>query len=318
MDRARWRKQVNPPAARPGLVALITVMALALLSVSPALARRPHGFSGQPENDTFIPPRTPAEAAFERVKLDIAAGVRQFALRAAARPTRAGLARTDSFCISDCGGGGGGDGGGTGGGTTAPALTVILDARARRQSTSFWCGPASGQVVINYSRGYVFSNLTGDGTSTNWTSQDTIAGWMKTTESAGTLGSNLAAALNRPDAVLKPQPEWSYLYATNADGADMHAKIVTDIGKYSMPLVIAVRPHAVDAAYYLPSWPKELPGAKHWITIYGYDGFWDGTDYPQVYYTESSGNGGKSPGPYNVGSLTMWKVNQYNAKTIVW
>jgi hypothetical protein len=112
--------------------------------------------------------------------------------------------------------------------------------------------------------------------------------------------------------------DWSYLYATNTDGPDMHAKIVTDIWKFAMPLVIAVKPHPVDADYFLPSWPKELPGGKHWITIYGYDGFWDGTDGPQVYYTESAGNGAKSPGPYSVGSLTMWKVNQYNAKTIVW
>ncbi|MGZ8801777.1 MAG: hypothetical protein ACXWZL_03920 [Mycobacterium sp.] len=328
MTRARWRNQLNPPAARRGLATLIAVMALAMMSTSPTLARRPNGSSGQPEGDTYIPPRTPAEAAFERVKLDIAAAVRHFAAPAAQRQTRSDLAAPASVCVSDCGGGGGGGGGiggGTGGGdsggtsgTTGPAQTVILEARARRQSTAFWCGPASGQVVINYSRGYVFPNLTGDSSTTNWKTQATIAGWMKTTESSGTLGGNLAAALNRPDAVLKPVPDWSYLYATNADGADMHAKIVTDIGKYAMPLVIAVKPHAVDADYYLPSWPKELPGAKHWITIYGYDGFWDGTDDPQVYYTESAGNGGKSPGPYNVGSLTMWKVNQYNAKTIVW
>ena len=347
MARARWRAQFNPPAARRGLAIAIALMALATLSASPALARPPIG-SGQPEGDTFIPPRTPAQAAFERAKLGVVAALRHLTAPAALGRALSNVAAPDSVCVSDCGGGagdsgsgiGGGtggdgtgtggtvDGGGTGGsgdsgGTTGiirppgPAPSVILEARARHQSESFWCGPASGQVVINYSRGYVNSALNGDSTTTNWKSQATIATWMKTTESSGTLGGNLTAALNRPDAVLKPIPEWSYLYATNSDGADMHAKILTDVWKYAMPLVIAVKPHGVDADYYLPSWPREL-SAKHWITIYGYDGFWDGTDAPQVYYTESAGNGSKGPGPYKVGSLTLWKVNQYNAKTIVW
>lgn len=312
MDRARWREQLNPPVARRGLAILITLAALATLSASPALARGPHEASGQPENDTYIPLRTPAEAAFENAKLDIAEGVRQFAAGTVRRDAGSDLAAPDSTCVSECGGGGGG------GGTTGPALSAVLEARARHQSTVFWCGPASGQVVINFSRGYVFSALNGDSTTTNWKSQDTIAGWMKTTESSGTLGSNLAAALNRPDAVLKPVPDWSYLYATNTDGPDMHSKIITDVWKFAMPLVIAVKPHKSGAEYWLPSWPKEAGNAKHWVTIYGYDGLWDGTDGPTVSYTESAGNGAKGPGPYVVGSLTMWKVNQYNASTIVW
>jgi hypothetical protein len=327
MDRARWRKQLNPPATRRGLATLITLLALAMLSTGPALARGPHGSSGQPENDTYIPVRTPAEAAFEKVKLDIAAGIRHFAARAAQHVSRSDLAAPDSVCVSDCGGGGGSGGGGIGGGTgggdgstgtTGPAPTVVLDARARHQSVAFWCGPASGQVVINYSRGYAFSTLTGDSTATNWKTQDIIAGWMKTTESLGTMGGNLAAALNRPDAVLKPVPDWSYVYSTNTDGADMHAKVLTDVWKYAMPLVIAVKPHKTGADYWLPSWPNDAGNAKHWITIYGYNGLWDGTDGPTVNYTESAGNGGKGPGPYVAGSMTMWKVNQYNASTIVW
>jgi hypothetical protein len=141
---------------------------------------------------------------------------------------------------------------------------------------------------------------------------------MKTAQSTGTLGGNLAAALNRPDAVKKPVPEWTYLYAKNTDGEDMHAKVVADVHLFSMPLVIAVKPHKADAEYFLPSWPKEAIGAKHWIVIYGYDGLWDGTDGPTLYYTESAGNGSKNPGQYPVSSMTMWKVNQYNASTIVW
>jgi hypothetical protein len=85
-----------------------------------------------------------------------------------------------------------------------------------------------------------------------------------------------------------------------------------------MPVVIAVMPHKADAAYWLPSWPREAGGAKHWIVIYGFEGLWDGTQGPQLYYTESAGNGSKNPGQYVVDSYTMWKVNQYNASTMVW
>jgi hypothetical protein len=203
-------------------------------------------------------------------------------------------------------------------GFITPGNHVVLAVRARHQSTVYWCGPASGQVVINYSRGYVYDSLNGDSAATNWKTQATIAAWMKTTESQGTLGSNLAAALNRTDAVKRPIPEWSYLYARNSDAQDLHSKVVADVSQFAMPLVIAVMPHKSAAAYWLPSWPRDAGNAKHWIVIYGYDGLWDGTQSAQVYYTESAGNGSRNPGQYVVDSYTMWKVNRYNASTIVW
>lgn len=265
------------------------------------------------------------------MKLDLVADIAAFSPNLAAQPAPGNTATTNMLCSTDCGGDGGdgseidpdepATGSGSTSGTTGfipPSSKVVLPVRARHQSTTYWCGPASGQVVINYSRGYVYDSLNGDSTSTNWKTQATIASWMKTTQSAGTLGGNLAAALNRSDAVLKPVPEWTYLYARNTDGEDMHAKVIADVHLFAMPLVIAVKPHKADADYWLPSWPREAIGAKHWVVIYGYDGLWDGTDGPTVYYTESSGNGSKNPGLYVVSSMTMWKVNQYNASTIVW
>jgi hypothetical protein len=241
----------------------------------------------------------------------------------------ASVAACETSCDYGTGDGGGTSGGatdfsagsGSSGGTTGfitPRDHMVLAVRPRHQSTVFWCGPASGQVVINYSRGYVYDSLNGDSTATNWKTQATIAAWMKTTESQGTLGSNLAAALNRPDAVLKPIPEWSYVYGRNADGQDLHSKVVTDVSQFGMPVVIAVMPHKTDGAYWLPSWPREAGGAKHWIVIYGFDGLWNGSAGPQVYYTESAGNGNRSPGQYITDVVTMWKVNQYNASTMVW
>ena len=292
--------------------AVVSAMLLALCVSSPVAAGEPAGAPVTPD-DTYIPPRTPAEAAFEQQKLEYVAAIEAYSPVGSAKAGSGDTATTDMLCITDCGG--------TGGGTTGfipPSTQGVLDVRARRQSTNYWCGPASGQVVINYSRGYVFDSLNGDSSATNWKPQATIASWMKTTQSTGTLGGNLAAALNRPDAVVKPVPEWTYLYAKNTDGEDMHGKVVADVSQFGMPLVIAVKPHKADAEYFLPSWPKEATGAKHWVVIYGYDGLWDGTTDPILYYTESAGNGSKNPGLYTVSSLTMWKVNQYNASTIVW
>lgn len=304
---------------------VVSAMLLALCVSGPVAAREPAGAPVAPD-DTYIPPRTPAQAAFEQEKLDYVAAIETYSRSGS--PKAAPGMTSNMLCSTDCGGGGTepdpdepAEGSGSTGGTTGsmpPSGKAVLPVRARHQSTNYWCGPASGQVVINYSRGYVYDSLNGDSTVTNWKTQATIANWMKTAQSTGTLGGNLAAALNRPDAVRKPVAEWTYLYARNTDGEDMHAKIVADVHYFAMPLVIAVKPHKADADYWLPSWPREAAGAKHWIVIYGYDGLWDGTGGPTVYYAESSGNGSKNPGLYTVSSVTMWKVNQYNASTIVW
>ena len=306
--------------------AVVAAMLLALCVSSPVSAREPTGAPDTPD-DTYIPPRTPAQAAFEQGKLAYVADLRSYSPGTITQPPPRNLT-SYMLCTTECGGDGSEtdpdvpvEGSASSSGTTGfipPSTRDLLDVRARRQSTSYWCGPASGQVVINYSRGYVYDSLNGDSSATNWRTQATIANWMKTGQSTGTLGGNLAAALNRPDAVLKPVPEWTYLYARNTDGADMHGKVVADVHLFSMPVVIAIKPHKADAEYFLPSWPKEAIGAKHWVVVYGYDGLWDGTTDPTLSYTESSGNGSKNPGLYTVSSLTMWKVNQYNASTIVW
>jgi hypothetical protein len=306
------------------LKAVVSALLLALCVAGPVAAREPAGAPDTPD-DTYIPPRTPAQAAFEDKKLAYVSELEAYSdVESDQRST--GEFTTFMIC-ADCGDGTATDpdvpdeGSASSEGFTGfipPSNRDVLDVRARRQSTNYWCGPASGQVVINYSRGVIFDSKDGDSAATNHRTQATIANWMKTTQSTGTLGGNLAAALNRPDAVRKPVPDWTYLYAKNSDGADMHGKVVADVHQYGMPLVIAVKPHKDNAEFFLPSWPREALGAKHWVVIYGYDGLWDGTAGPDLFYAESAGNGNKNPGLYEVDSLTMWKVNQYNASTIVW
>jgi len=319
-----------------GFAAVMFAMGLAGAVTAPAFAKPPDTPVGQPDNDTYLGQRTPAQAALEQTKLALVAAIEAISPGSEPAPPSLKTMSFSTVCDTSCDYGIGGTGS-TGSGSTTdsppppgsattggetgyltPKSKVVLDVHARHQMTVYWCGPASGQVVINYSRGYDSTLLNGDSTITNWRSQATIANWMKTNESQGTLGSNLAAALNRPDAVLKPIPEWSYLYGRNSDGEDLDSKVVADVAHFAMPVIIAVMPHKSDAPYWLPSWPRDAGNAKHWIVIYGFDGIWDGTAGPQVYYTESAGNGSKNPDNYVTDVITMWKVNQYNASTIVW
>jgi hypothetical protein len=165
----------------------MAAIGLALLTAASAVAKPPDEPVGQPDNDTYLGPRTPAQAAFEGTKLALVAAIEALTPSASAAPASKAAAST-SACEESCdyGAGGGGDtsdtsvtpGSATTGGETGyltPKSRVVLDVHARHQMTVFWCGPASGQVVINYSRGYDSTVLNGDSTATNWRSQATIA-----------------------------------------------------------------------------------------------------------------------------------------------
>jgi hypothetical protein len=211
-----------------GITILIATLAFAAASPGPALGDTDYGV-GQPDNDTYLGTRTDAQAAFEAVKLGLVAQIEALPTSGGAIALSINDVSNTSACETACeyDTGAGSTWGTTG--FVTPRNRTVLNVRARHQMTVYWCGPASGQVVINYSRGYVYDSLNGDNTATNWKPQATIATWMKTTESQGTLGSNLAAALNRTDAVKKPIPEWSYVYGRNSDAQDLHSKVVADV-----------------------------------------------------------------------------------------
>jgi hypothetical protein len=295
--------------SRSGAV-LCAWLALALSFTGTALAAKPaEGSNGQPAGDTYASPLTPEQAAFQQEKQAFIVAINDYAETGTSNDSPNGAISPNMLCATDCGGGGGSSG---------PPTSKILDVRARKQTTLYYCGPASGQMVMNYSRGYFFDTLDGESTTKNWRTQSDIASSMKTSPELGTSGDNLAKTLNAPAGVQKPVANWSYVYAINSDGKDMHDKVVADIYGYSMPLVIAVMPHDTGKPYYLPNWPKAAAGVRHWIVIRGYYKLWDGTDTPQVYYSDPSGNGGFQAGSYVTGALTMWKVNKYNRSTIVW
>jgi hypothetical protein len=196
-----------------------------------------------------------------------------------------------------------------------PPASAAVDARARQQAKWFWCGPAAAQVVINWSRGYFFNNLNGENAATNWRKQSTLASWMGTNDQTGTWGGNLAAALNRNDAVLKPVSTWVYSYRDAGTLADFHTKVVTDVWAYQMPLVAGVAPHLPRTASWLPSWPRET-NAHHYIVISAYEGLHPDDGF--VDYLDSARNYNGDTGKFQVLAETMWQVIEANQGKVIW
>jgi hypothetical protein len=205
---------------------------------------------------------------------------------------------------------------------SGPAPTSLeLETRARQQITSYNCGPATGQVVVNYSRGVIFTNKTASGAedpAINWKKQSKIAEYMGTT-TAGTGGADLAAGLNNPNAVLRPVPNWIYSYANTGSKQNFHNLVVTDIYNYEMPLVLATAPHQSGAgSNFLESWQTIQHGSHHWITIQGYNGLY-GSAFPSMLYHDSSAGYGGSTGSFEDLVSVLWQVNDWNqGGHIVW
>lgn len=289
--------------------AIGAVLAAALLP-GIALAGGPvRAGNGEPDNDTRLSVLTPAEAAFVQKKLAMAAAVGSGTVG----PSQSGGGLAPNFAceLDPC------EGDPTWPPPGGPSPAKTLATRARQQNTYYFCGPASGQVVINWSRGIINGNNDGEDGTTNWRRQSKIAIWMGTT-TAGTGGASLAAGLNNPNAVLKPTSDWVYTYADNGTMQDLYNKIVTDIDGFGMPLVLATAPHLKDAVYYLESWPKVVAGAHHWIVVRGYDSQVSPAD-PVIKYQDSSGGYGGATGPFDDHLSVIYQVSKANqGGHVVW
>lgn len=271
--------------------AVLLGLSIALLLPTAALAAEPPSSMpiGQLEVDRTTNPRTPEQQARIDAKLEAA-----------------GQVAADD---------GGEDA------LVAPALTArpaikILQTYARQQKTSYWCGPASAQVAINLSRGYFFTQTGGENAKTNFRLQSEIAAWANTTASAGTSGANLESALNRPKAILKPTPDWIYIFAAHGELESFYDLVLTDVAAYGMPLISLVRPNEPDKAHHLSSWDGPPIHAGHWIVLRGYSGLDPST--ATIFYNDSSEGYQGGTGAFSDTALTMWKVSHYHSDMIIW
>jgi hypothetical protein len=268
---------------------------------------------GQPANDMQLSVLTPAEAAFVNRKVAMAAAAGTFAT--GTRPSKrlvATVACEFDPCETD-------PKQPVWPGPSGPSTAKTLNTKVRQQANSFYCGPASGQIVINWTRGYTSGATNGEDPATNWRKQSTIAQWMKTNASTGTGGANLALGLNNPNGALRPTADWVYVYAENGSMQQLWTKIVTDIDGFGMPLVLATAPHESKAGpYYLRSWPNAYDGAHHWITLRGYDAS-AGLSNPVIRYQDSAGGFGGTTGSFDDSLSVMWQVSYRNqGGHVVW
>ena len=257
-------------------------------------------------DEPLIPP-SPEEAAGEAAKQALADAVGSYAETGIWDIASLGQVAPD-YCTEA-----------TGASCSPPDPSKTLNVYARHQINSFYCGPASTQAVINYTRGYFYSTLEGEDPAKNWKKQSVIGAEMGT-DSAGSSSSYMIK--NYLNGNAKNPAGWGWYRSINDNGNQMYNRIVSDVANWSMPVVLAVHPHKpgqTGQGFYLPSWPLEHSTSGHFVAIRGYSGSWDSTDaVAKVYYVDSSSNGGQLPGRYGVGAWTMWKVNSFNGKTIVW
>jgi hypothetical protein len=205
-----------------------------------------------------------------------------------------------------------------------PSFTLLT--YARRQSTDFYCGPATAQVIINHSRGIFRSKLNGEDPDTNYRTQSYIAKhltwynsaagrWENTDTIRQTNAYMLKTGLND---MAKLPDGFIYAVVETGTGSQWHSKVITDTQKWHMAFGAAIK--MTSTSQRLSSWADIPSGVEvhHWITIRGYSGLWDGTSGPKVYYNDSSDQQGGGTGSFIDPSIKVYRLNQWHTARLVW
>jgi hypothetical protein len=197
---------------------------------------------------------------------------------------------------------------------------------ARDQNNYYYCGPATAQVIINYSRGVFSANPNRERAVTIYKVQSEIAKallWWNPDrqrwENTNTIKQTNAVMLkNGLNELAKLPSGFAYGVVKTGTGPEWHAKIITDIYQWHMPFGVSVG--MTSKTRRLVSWDPISPGTAvaHWLAIRGYNGLWDGTDTPQVLYNDSSAAQGGGTGTYSDSSKKMWQLNTSHSNRIVW
>jgi hypothetical protein len=279
-------------------MAMLLAMLISALTVAPAAAAKP---AKPPPAQLEERPLTPEEQAAADAKAAAAAAY-------LASPEGRELPLMSLACVTPTG-----SDDAVPAGAVAPDATLagtdatvqacytpqaFLTVYARDQQNGIYCGPAVGQVISNYS--WAVSS------TANKFSQDTIAGWMATNVNGGTNAFYVRDGLARGTAGSPRQPaNWAWVVANLGDwdhdgsaGDELHGYLRSNVSGSKMPLAIPVKPYEWNAQYHLSSWARPKPSPGHWIAAYGWVGYWTGTDYARLYYTDSSRDEGGSTGKY--------------------
>jgi hypothetical protein len=196
--------------------------------------------------------------------------------------------------------------------------SYILATHARHQHRSFYCGPATVQVVSNYTWGYTETSECGAHCSGNnkYGQHEISDDWTKTDLHGETYVGDLRYGLNqasdRPGIFV-------YEYGTDLSWEAFHDDIIVDTWWWHMPLAARVDPKDDDTDYFLTSWATVPAGEYgHWITLRGYTG--DVQSTARVYYNDSSGGVDEhtgvriygDTGAFNDKSYTVYRTMKSN------
>ena len=204
-----------------------------------------------------------------------------------------------------------------------PPVTFALGSWARQQITSYYCGPAAAQVIINRTRNVVSSSTDGRSTTTNYRSQSAIASFMGT----GTSGSTAWMVRSGLNQFANLDASGGHVPFTVLDGvgsgSDFHWAMVTAtwllLRSAAVPVQMTLSSQHL-ASWTSASWWNSHQGyiVRHWISVRGYSGLWDGTYGPILYFTDSAGGYGGATGNFASASRLVFNVNQANSGRIVY
>ena len=202
--------------------------------------------------------------------------------------------------------------------------SYVLAMYARHQHLWFYCGPATVQVVSNYTWHYYYTSTSGQAPTTNKYTQSKISHDWTLTDTNGqqTSPTLIAPALNAASVLpfagfyqVWKYPVWS----------DFQNAIATDTSQWNMPLAEHVNPRSLNSSYILASWPsgQQRSDYGHYIPLRGYSGFTQTSAL--AYYDDSSGgvddNGQGmlgSTGAFSDKSETVWGAMTIKAGNFYW
>lgn len=194
----------------------------------------------------------------------------------------------------------------------------FLTVEARDQVKGTYCGPASGQVISNYSWAMA--------SGANKYTQARIAGWMATDVNGRTDAPFLEDGLEAATAGSPRRPAgWDWVVINLADtdhdgqvGDQLHTMVRSNISNSKMPLAIPVKPYDAGDAFHLSSWARPVSSVGHWIAAYGWVGLWTGTDSSLLYYTDSSRDEGGSTGKFKDPMRHIAQMIMDHTRRLVW
>lgn len=199
---------------------------------------------------------------------------------------------------------------------TVPQAYLAVTARDQIKNTS--CGPATGQVIANYSWAVA--------AGANKYTQAKLAGWMKTDLNGFTNAPELEDGLELGTQGSPRRPagwDWVVFDVRDRDGDghsgdELQGYVRSNVSASKMPLAIPVKPHDPNSRYYLISWPKAIRSVGHWIAAYGWYGSYNGTTFSRIYYTDSSRDEGGSTGKFWDPTRDIAALISEHTRRIVW